>query len=45
MDLKILLIAIAHIIPSIVIGFILGYFYDTEEFEYDVFEDYYGRRK
>lgn len=45
MDLKCLLIAIALVIPGIVIGFILGYFYDTEEFEYDVFEDYYGRRE
>lgn len=45
MDLKSLLITIACVVPGIVIGFILGYFYDNGESEYDVFEDYYGRKE
>lgn len=45
MDLKSLLIAIACVVPGIVIGFILGYFYDNGESEYDVFEDYYERKE
>lgn len=45
MELKFLLIAIACVIPGIIIGFVFGYFYDTGETEYDVFEDYYGRKE
>lgn len=45
MDLKSLLITIVCVLPGIIIGFILGYFYDSGEIEYDVFEDYYGRRE
>ena len=45
MDLKSLLIAIALVIPGIVIGSILGYLDRPPESDYDVFEDYYGRRE
>ena len=45
MDLKSLLIAIVLVAPGIIIGSILGYFYDSGESEYDVFEDYYGRKE
>ena len=45
MDLKCLLIAIAHVIPGIIIGFIFGYFDRPPESDYDAFEDYYGRKE
>ena len=45
MDLKSLLIAIASVVPSIIIGAIGGYLYDKPKDSYDVFEDYYGRKE
>lgn len=47
MDLKSLIISIILILPSIIIGGILGYLYDNPNHtkDYDVFEDYYGRRE
>lgn len=47
MDLKSLIISIILILPSIIIGSILGYLYDDPNHneEYDVFEDYYGRKE
>lgn len=45
MDIKSLLIAIACVMPGIIIGFIFGYFDRPSESDYDVFEDYYGRKE
>ena len=49
MDLKSLLIAIVFVIPGILIGVIFGYWsyiVDIKNLDdYDVFEDYYGRKE
>lgn len=45
MELKFLLIAISHVIPGVIIGFIFGYLDRPPESDYDAFEDYYGRKE
>lgn len=49
MDIKSLLIAIAYVIPGIIIGIILSYWnyiVDIKNIDdYDAFEDYYGRKE